>query len=255
MATKTLFPLGSDLIVTLKTQELDALSFSVHMKSFIKYLSLFLFAFLALGIGTLLFLRELEKSRKLEDRLLQMEIKALLSTQGVAVATRETNVSIPLAKAETPVAVIAPPKVEERTTPSENFVGARVQDLSTDCVEGICSVQLSLIPSQTGVAQGELLVILEAEVPRIGTSNTASQVRKRFFFYPHNEARDEMTDAQVPSLKRKAFRFGRALQTSTEFNIGEVLRPIAVNLYLYDARGEMIHHERKAIQNGDGDVE
>src|SRR5262245_44084125 len=127
MATKTLFPLGSDLIVTLKTQELEAVSFSVHIKSFVKCLSLVLFAFFALGIGTLLFLRELEKSRKLEDRLLQMEIKALLSTQAATLPP-------PAVQAKTePVSPPGTAKVtdEQRATTSETYVAARVQDLSS----------------------------------------------------------------------------------------------------------------------------
>lgn len=253
MATKTLFPLGSDLVVTLKTRETEAVSFSVHMKSFVKCLSLVLFVFFAFGLGSLLFLRELEKSRKLEDRLLQMEIKTLLTAQVPVV------VALPPQAPKTIVEekIAAPAKVETQppATIPETFVTARVQEFLPDCIEGKCTVSMSLTPSQTGVAQGELLVVLETEIPRIGTTNTNSPVRKRFFFYPTAEPKDEITDAQIPTLKRKSFRFGRALQTSTEFSIGEVLRPIAVNLYLYDAKGELIHHERKMIQSGDGDVE
>lgn len=131
----------------------------------------------------------------------------------------------------------------------------RVQEFLTDCQEGTCNVQLSLIPSQTGVAQGELLIVLEAEIPRIGTGSASSSVRKRFFTYPGNDPKDELTESQIHTLTRKPFRFAKALQTSTEFSVGEVLRPIAVNLYLYDSQGTLVQHERKPIESGEPNVQ
>ena len=56
-------------------------------------------------------------------------------------------------------------------------------------------------------------------------------------------AQDALTE-----LARKPFRFTRALQTTATFAIGKLLRPLAVNAYLFDANKTLIHHERKVIE-------
>lgn len=133
-------------------------------------------------------------------------------------------------------------------TLAPNTVQARIGELGVECFEEDCEVRLSMVPTRTGVAQGELLVVLETEIPRIGAGNPSTQMRKRYFIYPGNETRDEFSQELINEIARKSFRFTRGLQTSTSFAIGKLLRPLAVNIYLFDKEKTLIHHERKSIE-------
>jgi hypothetical protein len=215
--------------------------------------------------GSLLFFRELEVSRKLQERVLEFETAQKLSQQ-IQLASRTVAASgmagvepaapkPALPAAPSPVAAAAPPKVAT-TAPAEaakmaapvGTVAARIADLTNSCAEDGCQAKISMVPVASGVAQGQLLVILETEIPRIGSANPGSSVRRRFFSYPGNQTKDDMTQQDLEQLPRKAFRFSRALQTAVKFNIGKLLRPLAVNVYLFDSAGNRTHHERKTIE-------
>ena len=47
---------------------------------------------------------------------------------------------------------------------------------------------------------------------------------------------------------RKPFRISRALQTTAQFKIAKLLRPLAVNVYLFDRNKTLVTHERKVIE-------
>jgi len=223
------------------------------------------FTFIATAVGTLLFFRELEINRKLEEQLLVFQTKEKLVSLGTA-PTRPLPGPGSLISGTPPTPAVTAPVPEptaERTTsalasagisaaPTEPApvaaVAARLGDLGVECFEEECSVRIAMVPTRTGTAQGELLMVLETEVPRIGTGNPTTQVRKRYFLYPGNTTRDELPEEALPEIQRKTFRFTRGLQTTATFTIGKLLRPLAVNVYLYDHEKNLIHHERKAIE-------
>jgi len=212
-------------------------------------------------VGSLLFFRELEINRKLEEQLLVFQTKEKLLALGTA-PTRPLPGPGSLISGTPPAApAAAAPVVEtaDRTTsalasptlPAPEAVAAvaaRLGELAVECLEEECSVRLAMVPTRTGTAQGELLMVLETEVPRIGTGNPTTQVRKRYFLYPGNQTRDELPEEALNEVQRKTFRFTRGLQTTATFTIGKLLRPLAVNVYLYDHTKTLIHHERKAIE-------
>jgi len=221
------------------------------------------FTFLATVVGSLLFFRELEINRKLEEQLLVFQTKEKLLALGTA-PTRPLPGPGSLISGTPPAAPAAAPtapETAERTTSAlasptlpnpapevATAVSARLGDLAVECLEEECSVRIAMVPTRTGTAQGELLMVLETEVPRIGTGNPTTQVRKRYFLYPGNQTRDELPEEAINEIQRKTFRFTRGLQTTATFTIGKLLRPLAVNVYLYDHTKTLIHHERKAIE-------
>lgn len=220
------------------------------------------FTFLATGIGSLLFFRELEINRKLEEQLLVFQTKEKLVSLGTAPARPLPGPGSLISGTPPTPAAPAPEPTTERTTsalasagpsvPVEpaavTAVAARLGDLAVECFEEECQVRLAMVPTRTGTATGELLMVMETEVPRIGTGNPTTQVRKRYFLYPGNTTRDELPDEALNEVQRKPFRFTRGLQTTATFTIGKLLRPLAVNVYLYDHDRNLIHHERKAIE-------
>ena len=224
------------------------------------------FAFLASGLGSLLFFRELEINRKLEERVLVFETQEKLAHLGAAPnrpvpspgsllsVSPPAPAAVPSAAAETntdrTTSALASATLPNPTseTPASAGIAARLSDLAVECGDDECSVRLAMVPTRTGTAQGELLMVLETEVPRIGTGNPTTQVRKRYFLYPGNQTRDELPEEAITEVPRKSFRFTRGLQTTATFTIGKLLRPLAVNVYLYDKDKTLIHHERKAIE-------
>jgi len=234
--------------------------------------------FLTSITGSLLFFRELEINRRLEERVLELEMREQLAAsptievapaverdfvaptiplvlapistvkkEPLVISAAPPTVTVPgtraVANAESTAAKIAPPTELPSAT-----VKARLGDLSIDCAPESCTSKLTLFPTSTGNAQGHLLVILETEIPRIGAARSAaSSVRTRYFVYPGNLSRDELTQSDISRLERKPFKFQRVLNTTVDFKISNLLRPIAVNVYLYDASKSLIHHERKVI--------
>ncbi len=209
--------------------------------------------------GSLLFFRELEVSRKLQERVLEYETTQKL-TQAIQLADRNVATSQvagpePLkTKAPAPATPISPAAQataaaeSKPAVPGATGISARVADLVVTCADDGCQAKVSMVPVAAGVAQGQLLVILETEIPRIGSANPGSNVRRRFFTYPSNQTKDDLSQQDLEALPRKAFRFSRALQTTVKFNTGKLLRPLALNVYLFDNAGNRTHHERKTIE-------
>lgn len=205
--------------------------------------------------GSLLFFRELEVSRKLQEKVLEFETSQKLAQQ-IQLASRNVAASPagpePVAPARPPqsTTVSATPVVDAKavTATASSSISARIADLVVSCAEDGCSAKVSMVPVSTGIAQGQLLVILETEIPRIGSANPGSNIRKRYFSYPSNTTKDDITQQDLDALPRKAFKFSRALQTTVKFNTGKLLRPLALNVYLFDGAGNRTHHERKTIE-------
>lgn len=225
-------------------------------------------AFFCTLVGTLFFFRELEMNRKLTERVLEFETKEFLANLSIAPVKPLAEAAVPSAVAPAPKAPVAQSTLDRTTTAltlatptppqtaaaaalesvTPSTVQARIGELGAECFEEDCEIRLSMVPTRTGVAQGELLVILETEIPRIGAGNPTTQIRKRFFIYPGSQTRDDLPQESLNEITRKPFRFTRGLQTTTNFTIGKLLRPLAVNVYLFDKDRTLIHHERKAIE-------
>jgi hypothetical protein len=226
-------------------------AFQIDLQRISGFLVMIVGLFCACLLGTLLFFRELELNRKLQEQLLDAETREKLG-QVLAAVTPHPATAIPLAPAA-PVRENAAVPTDDTATDANTGNGTtsagRVNDLQVECVKGKCGVRLSLMTDGTGTADGQLLIILESEIPRIGTGvASASPLRKRYFIYPGDLTRDELDQSALSQLDRKAFHFSRALQTSVSFQVGKLLRPLAVNAYIYDKDHALVQHERKVIE-------
>ncbi len=213
-------------------------------------------------MGTLLFFRELEINRKLQEHVLKLESEKRLYQSYPLPDRLLANAPAPAAASNNAPSAQTPH--HERTVAHANAttaekpkaegaaasdVVARINDLRAECAEDNCSIRLGMVTSQPGTAVGKLLLVLETEVPRIGGANPSTPLRKRFFFYPGNSARDEMDPNQLGTLEQKSFRFNRVLQTNTVFKMGKLLRPLAINAYVFDSEKQLLQHERKVIES------
>jgi hypothetical protein len=198
-------------------------------------------------MGTLMFFRELETNRELQEHVLKLETEKRLY-QSYPLPERALNTNSPLANTPTSDKPVMIPDPIPGKAVIAGEVQARINDLRADCAEDNCSIRLGMVTTQPGTAVGQLLLVLETEVPRIGGSNPSTPVRKRFFLYPGNAARDELDPNSLSALDQKAFRFNRALQTNTVFKMGKLLRPLAINAYVFDSQKTLLQHERKVIE-------
>jgi hypothetical protein len=214
-------------------------------------------AAIATVTGTLLFFRELEINRKLQEHVLRLESeKRLYQTYPLPnrapAETAQTPPSKKIAAAvATPAETMAAPK--EIESPAKE-VFARINELRTECSEEECSIKTGMVTTQQGTAVGTLLLVLETEVPRIGSSSPNAPIRKRFFIYPGNATKDELDPNSLPLLEHKAFRFSRVLQTTTVLRMGKFFRPLAINAYVFDPDKTLLQHERRTIENEDSEL-
>lgn len=235
----------------IKTPEKKPLALSLETKKFLVLASFVTVAGILSVVGSLLFFRELEINHRLGKELLALRLKEKM-------AAHSENAT-PIPAVVTPIAPSAPVTQTKAETPAkkealDSSVMARLTDLSVECTEGVCATRVSMVPAKAGVAEGTLLLVLETEVLRIGSSTTGQQ-RKRFFFYPTAEPRDTFEEKALSSLKKKSFHFSRALQTSASFSVGNLVRPLALNLYILDPADTVVHHERKTIEGNGSDAE
>lgn len=240
MSIRNPLALNRTVSVILQTGTQNSAPYAVRL-SLARLSNYLLAAAITFGVtffGTLLFFRELELNRKLQEHVLRLETEKRLYQ------------TYPL-----PERLLAAAGSTASLAPSAEGIAqealARINDLRAECAEDACSIRLGMVTTQPGTASGQLLLVLETEVPRIGTANPNAPVRKRFFLYPGNSARDELDPNQLGSLEQKSFRFTRALQTSSVFKMGKLLRPLAINAYIFDTEKGLLQHERKVI-TGDG---
>jgi hypothetical protein len=191
---------------------------------------------------SLLFFRELEINRHLADRVLELEIRDRLVRMAPLAFVPSRDLSA--------VKTAEAPSENETASPAQAVGRAHLTEFTADCEGEHCTSHVSLAPSSPGVAQGQLVMVLESEVPKIGTAraNANLGVRRRYFIYPGYTTQDELSPEEVAKIEGKAFKFSRVLQTTADFNVGHLLRPIAMNLYLYDQGHTLIQHERRIIE-------
>lgn len=211
--------------------------------------------FLLLMIGTLLFFRELESNRELQEQLVVANLQGKILTesirvQGESAATAAvTSLAVRDVTADSKEEVAAQPSVATAKTPVN--VHARVAEVGTDCASGKCSVRLVIVPTGSAAVEGGILVVLETEIPRIGTARATSSSQKRFFIYPGYQSKDELDLKEVNRFEFKKFKMSRALNTNVDFQFGELLRPLAVNVFVFDTEKNLVQHERRVIDSGE----
>lgn len=195
---------------------------------------------LGLVVGTLLFFRELESNRELQESLLESMLRERVLAETVKFR-QETSAPAQLTVA-TPVRDV---------TGERPALRSRVSEVNTECAAGRCAIRIVVVPATSAVVDGSILVVLETEIPRIGTARATSSSQKRFFIYPGYHSKDELDLKEVNRLEGKKFRMSRALNTNVDFQFGELLRPLAVNIFVFDTEKNLVQHERRQIESGD----
>jgi hypothetical protein len=264
MAFSTKF-LNPSLLLLVHSDVGAPTAFRVNVRKLAVVSALISFLLLASVFGSLLFFRELEINRKLATKVLELEMREQFAAvspgasetsvaRGLDAQTNGSAAAAAVALAANPgmsKSEIKPETTAEAPAPAPAATGPRIGEFNVECDAGTCGVRVSLVPTASGLTQGQMLIILEAEIPRIGTRNPTTNVRKRFFVYPGNLSKDEMSATDLATFEAKSFRFTRALQTNADFAIGNLLRPLAVNVYLYDTNKTLISHERRVIETAE----
>jgi hypothetical protein len=274
MAPKFPFSFDEHVFVSVQGNTEQPLFFRLSLKRVHSILLMGLLSLTVLFLGSLFFFRELEINRKLNQRVLELETNGLLLSQRsyallppaikmpapvtapvTAPATKAAPV-VPAVPVVSPVPVVSLPTTAppQSTSVSDEkaSVSTRISDLFAECSEEYCDVKLNLAPSQQGIAQGQLLLVLELEVPRIGAST--SQVRKKYLIYPGFGTQEELNPTKLQEMEKKPFRFSRGLSTGTTFKMGKLLEPLAINVYLFDENNNVVVHERRAIEREESDA-
>lgn len=239
----------------------EPISFKLDLAEISKLIICISFVFLFLFWGTLFFFRELEINRNLQNEVLetklQLQLKVLSEPQNTS-PNRQLGYAITLTEDEglakdttgtervNNTAINTPEQGSWIPLPGA-IVSARLGSLSSECQADNCAVKIELLPAGNGVSQGELLLILETEVPRIGTRGVTTLQRKQFIFYPGYASRNEFNSTDLSGFEKRPFKFSRTLNASVNFKVTKLLRPLALNVYLFDTRKTLIHHERKVI--------
>jgi hypothetical protein len=245
----------------IQPSEGEPVSLRVNLTRATKLLTVIAFVMIGLFWGTLFFFRELETNRKLQAEILEHKLKLQLKTlsepQAIA-PNRQLGYTVNLNEDEDLKKVSSQSKLgnaeSDKLSEKESWmaltgspVSARLGSLSSECQADNCTVKLELLPAGNGVCQGELMIVLETEVPRIGTRGVSTSQRKQFILYPGYTSREELNLSNVTNFEKRPFRFSKTLNASVNFKVTKLLRPIALNVYLFDTRKTLIHHERKVI--------
>lgn len=248
-----------------QTSHGDPVSFKLDLSRTTKLISLISLVVLALFWGTLLFFRELETNRKLQAEVLETHLKLQLqnlSNPELSSPNRQLGYTVNLTEDEALKKSISSEdslNSNSASTGAKDFwlnlsgstVAARLGSLSSECQTSNCVVKIELLPAGNGISQGELLIVLETEVPRIGSRGISIQQRKQFILYPGYYSREELNNSDISVLEKRPFKFSKTLNASLNFKVTKLLRPLAVNVYLFDSRKNLTHHERKPIDLDD----
>jgi len=230
------YKLSEPVLVHLYPKDGPGLCLKLYPQRVLKIgLLISLFGLLTLS-GSLLFFREIEINRNLHERLMELQNWKSLSQLQISLFQPPTAVESPI------------PQAVERRLLSTPTVTAKLNDLSLECAQGICQVGLTLIPSTPGSATGSLLLILEANISKIGAAAAEESSYQRYILSPGGKVLEAVDPNGLAAFEKKAFQFSRILETETEFNLKDTYHPIAIHAYVFDATGQVIHHERKAMK-------
>lgn len=255
MQTNSKRPKSSYLSVLLHSGAGDSYALRINLRQTYLLVASLCGLFLVLVVGTLLFFRELETNRELQERLVLATLQGKILSESIKVQGESAATAAVTALSAREVsganqeeAILPPPQAVGSKTPN---VHARVAEIGTDCASGKCSVRLVIVPTGSAAVEGGVLVALETEIPRIGTARATSSSQKRFFIYPGYQSKDELDLKEVNRLETKRFKMSRALNTNIDFQFGELLRPLAVNVFLFDTEKNLVQHERRVIDSGE----
>jgi hypothetical protein len=245
---------NSYLSVLLHSGQGEPLALRVNLKKTYLFLASLSAIFIGLVLGTLLFFRQLENNRKLREALLESHLREKIladtakSAQLIPVAVAVGSPGDTRDVASAPAVETSP---EQKANAPVSSVRARISEVNSECAAGRCNVRLVVVPTGSTIVEGSVLVVLETEIPRIGTARATSSSQKRFFIYPGYHSKDELDLKSVGHLETKNFKMSRALNTNVDFQFGELLRPLAVNIFLFDNAKNLILHERRQIELGE----
>lgn len=198
-------------------------------------------------LGTLFFFRELEANRQLRESMLKYQLQAELYDGGTstrAVATKGSAETTVVAADKSAGGQIVP---QLTISPHANPQFRLVNFDAAPTKDG-WELLLTLAPTAGAVAEGEALVVLETDVPRIGLSTPGTEGRKRFALYPGNVIVERVDENMVSKAEKKKFKFSRALQIRAPFRLGRLYRPLAAHFYFFNSAGQLVSQEKKTIE-------
>ena len=247
MKLKNPFPFRSYIHLLMHTGVGSPYALKISLQK-VYSLTIFLsLSLVVLFLGTLLFFRELEVSQILEQRVLELEIQKKLTKDFTLL--NQPMVGSNIGTAESPTKAkkkVAPPPADV----SYSAIQAKVIGLNLNCQDSNCSVSIGMVPSRSGTAQGKLFLVLETEVQRIGAATHTSGSRTRFIVYPGFQGLDAVETKTLRTMEGKPFKFSNALQSRTNFELGQSLKAIAVDAYVFDLKNKLVSHERKLLETG-----
>lgn len=242
----------------------EPLALRVSVRHFHRFATAAMAIVLATTAGSLLFFAEADQNRKLTGRLLALELEQRMKgsprPMAPSVPAPETGASTeqPTVASNAPAEAIprAPARSAETPTPGDEAESGtpaqvRIGELATECNDGTCRVRMGLTNTRTGSVSGMLVLVLEAAVPRIGQSSPESSVRRKYFVYPGGQSFDDWKASSIGEQSPRVFRFNRSLQTTADFAVGKLLRPLALNVYLLDDDKNLVRHERRSMETLD----
>jgi hypothetical protein len=106
-----------------------------------------------------------------------------------------------------------------------------------------------MLSRSPGVTEGQLIVVMETEILRIGTAIHETEQRKRYIVYPGFKSVDRIDQQLLNSMDGSPFKFSRALQSNAVFKFEKMLRPTAITAYLFDQEKKLIAVKRKLIED------
>ncbi len=209
-------------------------------------LASFVVGILGVGaMGVLFFFRELEQNRQLRESVLKYQLQAELydgNASSRAVATK-ADATAPAEKPGDRSQVVPTMSIAPHTTPQFRLV-----DFDAEPTKDGWELLLTLAPTAGAVAEGEALVVLETDVPRIGLSTPGTEGRKRFALYPGNVLVEKIDEIGIGKAEKKKFKFSRALQIRAPFRLGRLYRPLAAHFYFFNSAGQLVSQEKKTIE-------
>lgn len=236
--------LSESVLITISKGSGMPYSFRLYPRSVLPWTSFLFLLILVLGAGTVLFFRELELNQHLIEKLTILETDQKLGDTIGSVTSAPTN---DVKRATSAIAATRLSGVSSASTSVTSL--PKVSELLVQCSDEACDVKLGMITSSAEGAEGSLTLVLETEIPRIGTSvSPEALVRKRYFIYPSGETRDTLSQADIGQLAQKAFRFSRALHTTASFKTGKLQRALVLHAYIFDSNRNLVQHEQKVIQ-------
>jgi hypothetical protein len=242
--------------------ESEPVTFRVNLAQLSQIATVVFVMFLVLFWGTLLFFRQLEINRDLQAEILSTQLKLQLKTSSLTTEptwNRQIGYKVQLSEdlgnrnselKQNNKVLSSDSSLQNDSwlELSHSMVSARLGSFSSECQLDNCSVKLELLPAGNGLAEGELLLVLETEVPRIGSRGLTSQQRKQFIVYPGYFSKDELSLSEISGFEKRSFKFSRTLNASVNFKTTKFLRPLALNIFLFDERKTLVRHERRAIE-------